>query len=130
MEIVLAAIVVLDDFDGVPVTVRQSPTAIALCVWVAVCENVVVPVQLTVVCPVLAFWTSMDDPVIEATLPLAAPPDPLGGVAAPALAVRPMRTVMLSRAPPTGPYQRRRCCGVLMSSSMFDAAFRVVPPDA
>jgi hypothetical protein len=49
MAIVLAAIVVLEDFDGVPVTVRQSPTATALWVWVTVWEKVVVPVQFTVV---------------------------------------------------------------------------------
>ena len=60
MVIVLAATVVLEDFDGVPVTVRQSPTATADMVWLAVCENVVVPVQLTVVCPVLVFCTSME----------------------------------------------------------------------
>jgi hypothetical protein len=44
-----AATVVLDFFDGVPVTVRQSPTATALRVSVAVSENVVLGVQLTAV---------------------------------------------------------------------------------
>jgi hypothetical protein len=48
MDTVLAAMVVLDDFDGVPVTVRQSPTATPLWVCVTVSENVVVPVQFTV----------------------------------------------------------------------------------
>jgi hypothetical protein len=46
-----AATVVLDFFDGVPVTVRQSPTATAFRVSVAVSENVVLGVQLTAVCP-------------------------------------------------------------------------------
>ena len=46
-----AATVVLDFFDGVPVTVRQSPTVTALRVSVAVSENVVLAVQLTDVCP-------------------------------------------------------------------------------
>jgi hypothetical protein len=36
IEMVLAAMVVLEDFDGVPVTVRHSPTATALWVWVTV----------------------------------------------------------------------------------------------
>jgi hypothetical protein len=47
MVIDRAATVVLDFFDGVPVTVRQSPTVTALRVSVAVSENVVLPVQLT-----------------------------------------------------------------------------------
>ena len=49
-----AATVVLDFFDGVPVTVRQSPTVTALRVSVAVSENVVLPVQLTEVWPSVA----------------------------------------------------------------------------
>jgi hypothetical protein len=44
-----AATVLLDFLDGVPVTVRQSPTATTLSVSVAVSENVVLAVQLTAV---------------------------------------------------------------------------------
>jgi hypothetical protein len=77
-----AATVVLDFFDGVPVTVRQSPTATALRVSVAVSENVVLVVQLTDVCPSVALCTSIVVPEMEATLPLA--PAPAGAVAAPA----------------------------------------------
>jgi hypothetical protein len=82
-----AATVVLDFFDGVPVTVRQSPAATALTVSVAVSENVVVGVQLTDVCPSAALWTSMVVPEIDATLPLA--PAPVGADAAPAVVDRP-----------------------------------------
>jgi hypothetical protein len=40
---------VLDFFDGVPVTVRQSPTATEDAVSFTICENVVDAVQSTVV---------------------------------------------------------------------------------
>jgi hypothetical protein len=126
MEIVLAAIVVLEDLEGVPVTVRQSPTATALWGWVAVSENVVVPVQFTVVCPVLAFWTSMEVPLMDATLPLANPPAPWGDDAAPALEANPMRTLMPSKAAPVGPYHLRHPRGLSFSAFMVDAAFPVV----
>jgi hypothetical protein len=80
-----AVMVVFDDLAGVPVTVKQSPTTTALSVTASVWENVVDEVVLTVVCPALALWTSMEVPVIDATLPLADPPG-LGGVdAAPAV---------------------------------------------
>ena len=69
-----AVMVVLDDLAGVPVTVKHPPTTRALCVTVSVWENVVDEVVLTVVCPALALWTSMEVPVIDATLPLADPP--------------------------------------------------------
>ena len=58
---VRAAIVVLDFFEGVPLTVTQSPLASALTASVTVLENVVDVLQFTVVCPELAFWTSMLD---------------------------------------------------------------------
>ena len=74
---VRAAIVVLDFFEGVPLTVTQSPLAIALTASVAVLENVVVVLQFTVVCPELEFWTSMLDALRDATLPVA----PVGGLA-------------------------------------------------
>ena len=74
--------VVLDFFEGVPVTVTQSPLASPLTVSVTVLENAVVGVQLTVVCPELSLWTSMLDPASEATLPLA--PRLAGAEAAPA----------------------------------------------
>jgi hypothetical protein len=81
---VRAAIVVLDFFDGVPFTVTQSPAASVLTAWVTVLENVVVVLQFTVVCPELAFWTSMLDPLREATLPVAPAGALAGVVAAPA----------------------------------------------
>jgi hypothetical protein len=80
-----AATVVLDFFDGVPVTVRQSPTATALRVCVAVSEKVVVAVQLTEVWPSVVLCTSIVVPSMEATLPLA--PMLEGAAAAPALTV-------------------------------------------
>jgi hypothetical protein len=64
-----AAIVVLDLFVDFPVTETQSPTASALTASVAVLENRVVVVQLTVVCPLLGFCTSMLEPFSAATLP-------------------------------------------------------------
>jgi hypothetical protein len=95
MVIDRAAMVVLDFFDFVPVTVRQSPTATALTVSVAVSLNVVDAVHDTDVCPALALCTSMVVPAIEATLPLAFP---TCGVAAPATLDNPRTTDMLSRA--------------------------------
>jgi hypothetical protein len=80
-----AATVVLDFFDAVPVIVTQSPVVIDCTVSVEVLENVVLGVQLTVVCPVLVFCTSMLELLRAATLP-EAPVGALLGVAAPALA--------------------------------------------
>jgi hypothetical protein len=77
-----AAMVDFDDFAGVPVTVTQSPAVSELTASVTVCEKVVDAVQLTAVWPVLAFCTSMVEPVMAATLPLA--PMFEGVVAAPA----------------------------------------------
>jgi hypothetical protein len=57
----LAAIVVLDDFEGVPVTVTQSPAASELTDSDTVFENCVEVVQFTVVWPVLGLCTSMLD---------------------------------------------------------------------
>ena len=71
-----AAMVVLDVFDGVPVTVTQSPAVSVLTDWVTVFENAVDVVQLTVVWPVLAFCTSMLEAWSAATLPLAPEPRP------------------------------------------------------
>jgi hypothetical protein len=48
---VFAAIVVLDFFDGVPLTVTQSPLVTELTASVTVLEKAVVVVQFTVVCP-------------------------------------------------------------------------------
>jgi hypothetical protein len=77
-----AAMVDFDDFAGVPVTVTQSPAVSEFTASVTVCEKVVDAVQLTAVWPVLAFCTSMVEPVMAATLPLA--PMFEGVVAAPA----------------------------------------------
>jgi hypothetical protein len=49
MVIERAAMVVLDFFDEVPVTIKQSPLLMALVVSDTVLEKVVVPVQFTVV---------------------------------------------------------------------------------
>ena len=70
-EMLRAAMVVFDDFEGVPVTVTQSPEASELTASVTDLEKVVVEVQLTVVCPVLGFCTSMVEPDRAATLPVA-----------------------------------------------------------
>ena len=93
----LAVMVVLDFLAGVPVTVRQSPTARELTASVTVWENVVVPVQFTVVWPVV-FCTSIEVPEIDATLPLAEPPGG-GVVAAPAPPALP--TVLTRAAKPS-----------------------------
>jgi hypothetical protein len=74
---VRAAMVVLDFLDGVPLTVTQSPAASVLTASVTVLEKVVVVLQFTVVCPELAFWTSMLEAAREATLPVA----PMGALA-------------------------------------------------
>ncbi len=79
-----AAIVVFDFFDAVPVAVTQSPAAMALTDSVTVLENCVVVVQFTVVWPLLWLWTSMLEPLIAATLPVASI-GALAGAAAPAL---------------------------------------------
>jgi hypothetical protein len=89
-----AAMVVLDFFDFVPVTVRQSPTATALTDSVAVWENVVDGVHDTDVCPAVALCTSIVVPEIDATLPLAVP---CGVVAAPAAVDIAKTTDMIKR---------------------------------
>jgi hypothetical protein len=99
-EMLRAAMVVLDDFDGVPVTVTQSPAFRTLTASDTVFENCVVSVQLTVVWPVMGLWTSMLDPDNEATVPLA--PSGVGVllvVAAPAPA-EPMIIAAASAVPP------------------------------
>ncbi len=96
--------VVLDFFDADPVAVTQSPTLTALTVSVTLLENVVVDVQLTVVWPLLGFWTSMLDALSAATLPVA----PMGlfeVVAAPAEALDPRIPAANSAA---APVPRRR----------------------
>ena len=66
-----AAMVVLDFFEAVPVTVTQSPAVSELTDSVTLLENCVVGVQFTVVWPVLAFCTSMLEVLRAATLPVA-----------------------------------------------------------
>jgi hypothetical protein len=88
-----AVTVVLDFLAGVPVTVRQSPTATSDSVSVTVSEKVVDEVHSTVVWPELVLWTSIVVPEIEATLPLATPPDPVDE-AAPASLDNPTMTVV------------------------------------
>jgi hypothetical protein len=96
-----AAMVVLDFFDFVPVTVRQSPTATALTVSEAVSLNAVDVVHETDVCPALALCTSIVVPAIEATSPLA---DPVCVVAAPAPEDIPRTTDIASKTD-AGPIQ-------------------------
>ena len=60
------------DFLAVePETVTQSPTATEEAGTVAMWVKVVAVVQLTVTWPVKLFCTSIDDPVMAATLPKA-----------------------------------------------------------
>jgi hypothetical protein len=100
-----AATVVLDFFDAVPVTETQSPAATELTASVTVLENWVVVVHPTVVCPVLAFCTSMVEPLSAATLPDA----PVGWfVAAPAGAAAIATTTRAVTPPPTSCAQRLR----------------------
>jgi hypothetical protein len=113
--IVRAAMVVFDFLSGDPMTVRQSPTATAPIDSVAVSENVVVGVQFTVVCDVV-LCTSIDDPAMEATLPLAPLRGPVGMEAAPATDDSPRtRLAHTSAAPPVATFRRtpRRVRGVL-----------------
>jgi hypothetical protein len=121
-----AATVVLDFFDGVPVTVRQSPTATALRVSVAVSENVVLGVQLTAVCPSVALCTCIVVPEMEATLPLA--PAPVGAVAAPAAAPIPRTTEVQSAAIPAGTAQRakRRLWCRVFSMGVFSFVVSII----
>ena len=104
---VRAAIVVLDFFEGVPLTVTQSPLTIALTASVAVLENVVVVLQFTVVCPELAFWTSMLDALRDATLPVA-PVGALAGVAAPAAEAKAVAASSAVAPAPPRRMKRRR----------------------
>jgi hypothetical protein len=61
--------VVDPDVAGDPVAVTQSPTATFEAAAVTVWVNVVDDVQLTVTCPLSGFWTSIDVPVMAATVP-------------------------------------------------------------
>jgi len=67
------ALIAVEPFFGCcPLTVTQDPTDSALSEAVAVCEKVVVDVQLTAVWPVLGFCTCMLVPETAATVPVAA----------------------------------------------------------
>jgi hypothetical protein len=121
MVIVRAAMVVLDFLAGEPTTVRQSPTVTALIVTVAVSLNVVVDVQLTAVWAVV-LCTSMVDPVILATLPLAPIPPPPGAEAAPAIGDSPKtREAQIAAAPVATPARRRprEPCDVIVMVFVF-----------
>jgi hypothetical protein len=115
-----AAIVVLDVFDGVPVTVTQSPAASELTDSDTVFENCVEVVQLTVVWPVLAFCTSMLDAWSAATLPLARPGAFVGVVAAPATALIVVAATNAVAPVPRNRAQRRRVVLRLVSVCMWD----------
>lgn len=102
-----AAIVVLDFFDAVPVTVTQSPDVSELTDSVAVLENCVVGVQLTVVCPLVALCTSMLAVLRAATLPVA----PIGFevVAAPAAPAADTTAATATTVVPPAPRSRAQC---------------------
>src|ERR1700677_1761954 len=106
MVMVRAAMVVFDFFPGVPTTMRQSPTATALIVSVAVSVNVVVGVQLTAVCAVV-LCTSMVVPEMVATLPLAPTPRAEGAEAAPANGDSPRTSDAHTAAAPAATPARR-----------------------
>ena len=115
-----AAIVVLDDFDGVPVTVTQSPAASELTDSDTVFENCVEVVQLTVVWPVLGFCTSMLDAWSAATLPVATPGALVVVVAAPATEPIVVAATSASRRCRRNRAQRRRLVLRLVSVCMWD----------
>ncbi len=115
-----AAIVDLDVFDGVPVTVTQSPAASELTDSDTVFENCVEAVQLTVVWPVLAFCTSMLDAWSAATLPLARPGAFVGVVAAPATEPIVVAATNAVAPVPRNRAQRRRVVLRLVSVCMWD----------
>ena len=115
-----AAIVVLDDFDGVPVTVTQSPAASELTDWETVFENCVEVVQLTVVWPVLGFCTSMLDAWSAATLPLAMPGAFVEVVAAPATEPIVVAATSAVAPVPRNRAQRRRLVLRLVSVCMWN----------
>jgi hypothetical protein len=93
---VRAATVVLDFLEAVPVTEMQSPVASELTASVTVLENWVVVVHPTVVCPVLAFCTSMVVPLNAATLPDA----PVGWFVAAAAGAAAIATTTSAVTPP------------------------------
>jgi hypothetical protein len=121
-----AAIVVLDDFDWVPVTVTHSPAASELTGWVTVFENCVEVVQLTVVWPVVGLCTSMLDAWRAATLPVATPGAFGEVVAAPA--TEPIaRAATNAVAPvPRNCAQRRRLVLRLVSVCMWSVPLLVL----
>ncbi len=102
-----AAIVVLDFFEAVPVTVTQSPATNVLTAWDTVWENVVVDVQLTVVWPEKGLCTSMLEPLRAATLP-EAPMGRVDVVAAPTGLVAATPAANTTAEPPKSRPQRRR----------------------
>ena len=83
-EMLRAAMVVFEDFEGVPVTVTQVPAVNEFTASVTDLEKDVVDVQFTVVWPLLGFCTSMVEPDSAATLPVAPMGALAGVVAAPA----------------------------------------------
>ncbi len=98
-----AAMVVLDFFEAVPVTVTQLPVVSELTDSVTLLENWVVGVQLTVVWPLLAFCTSILETLSAATLPMAPIP---GGVAAPAAPAADMTAATATTLVPPAPRSR------------------------
>jgi len=115
-----AAIVVLDDFDGVPVTVTQSPAVSEVTDSDTVFENCVEVVQFTVVWPVLGFCTSMLDAWSAATLPLATPGALVVVVAAPATEPIVVAATSAVAPVPMNRAQRRRLVLRLVSVCMWD----------
>jgi len=115
---VRATIVVLEDFDGAPVTVTQSPAASELTGPETVFENCVEVVQLTVVWPVLGFCTSMLDDWSAATLPVANPGAFVEVPAAPATEPIVMAPTSAVTPVPRNRAQRRRLVRRLVNGCM------------
>ncbi len=71
LTVTVLAVTSFDFFEVDPETVTQSPTATEEAGTVAIWVKVVDVVQLTVTWPLKLFCTSIDDPVMAATLPKA-----------------------------------------------------------
>jgi hypothetical protein len=127
-----AAKVVFDVFDTVPVAVMQSPAASWPTVSVTTFENWVVPVQLTVVCVCCAaFCTSMLEPLMAATFPLASSGAFAGGAAPTAEAMAVAATRAAAPVPTTVAQRRRRVrrllfVSIVCASRFLGGAVRVV----
>lgn len=82
--VIAIVLALITPFEVVPLTVAQSPAVRAEAVTSLVASKVVDEVQITVSCPSVSLWTSMEEPLTEATCPAAAGPCPaVGGAVEP-----------------------------------------------